>query len=556
MELIGAAFGMGGSSLGHIPLPGILIPVGGIVNTFLAGVCGSVPRVACSPRPTYLDIHNALFNRGASLLSSTRMLRAVFFLSFSLVAFAQSAIQGVVLDPSGATVPGATITAVLDATGAVRSAETGADGRYRMAGLAIGSYTIRCARSGFQTAETNDLYLGLNQTVEQAIQLKLAAAGTAVDVVAQPEALDTTTPTTATGVSGEVLEETPSQNRSYLAVVLLAPGVAPAAGSNTLRTKAGVRSAQPDSGFTFAGLRARNNSLDIDGLDNRDETTGSSRVAVGQEAVAEFRVTASNVSPEFGGGAGGNLNVVTLSGTNRFHGDVNLFAADSVLEARNPEADTKVGPSRRQWQPEAALNGPLRRDRTFFAGTIEAERERGTEFSEAPGGGAKSRINTALATPLFSRSAVSSISEGYFPTESSSIETSWKLTHRLNRANEIMGRYAFSRASIGSEVLGSDNLSEQSARGSSHNQDQSIVAGSQYVPGPRFVNDLRFQFARRTVELTPNSRGALLEMPGVVSLGESAVLDASRTEDHVQSSSPLWCCTDRTSSGLVALCSG
>jgi hypothetical protein len=176
----------------------------------------------------------------------------------------------------------------------------------------------------------------------------------------------------------------------------------------------------------------------------------------------------------------------------------------------------------------------LRRDRTFFAGTIEAERERGTEFSEAPGGGAKSRINAALATPMFSRSAVSSISEGYFPTDSSSIETSWKLTHRLNQANEIMGRYAFSRTSIGREVLGSDNLSEQSARGSSHNQDQSVVAGWQYVPGPRFVNDLRFQFARRTVELTPNSRGALLDIPGVVSLGESVVLDASRKEDHLQ----------------------
>jgi hypothetical protein len=334
------------------------------------------------------------------------MLRVVFFFFFALTTLAQSAIQGVVLDPSNAAVPGATITAIHEATGAVRSAETGADGRYRMAGLAIGSYTIRCSKAGFQTAETKQLYLGLNQTIEQPIRLKLAAAGTAIDVVSQPEALDTTSPAAATGVSGEVLEETPSQNRSYLAVVLLAPGVASAAGSNTLRTKAGVRSAQPDSGFTFAGMRARNNSLEIDGLDNRDETTGSSRVAVGQEAVAEFRVTASNVAPEFGGGAGGNLNVVTLSGTNRFHGDLNLFAADSFLEARNPEADTNVGPSRRQWQPEAALNGPLRRDRTFFAGTIEAERERGYEYSEVPGGGVKSRINAALATPLYARSAV------------------------------------------------------------------------------------------------------------------------------------------------------
>lgn len=462
------------------------------------------------------------------------MPRLLLLCLLPLAACAQSSIQGVVLDPSGAAVPDATVTAMAEGTGAVRTVHTAADGRYRMPALTIGTYTIRCEKTGFQKAEIPQVYLGLNQTIEEPIRLKLAAAGTTVDVSAQPEALDTTTPASGTGISGEVLEETPSQNRSYLGVVLLAPGVTPSAGSNTLRTKAGMRSASPDSGFSFAGMRARNNSLAIDGLDNRDETTGSSRVAVGQEAVAEFRVTASNVAPEFGGGAGGNLNVVTLSGTNKYHGDVNLFAADSFVEARNPEAETSQRPDRRQWQPETALNGPIRRDRTFFAGTIEAERESGQEFSEIPGAGVQARINAALATPLFSRAAVRSIAEGYFPTESTSTETSWKLTHRLNTANEIMGRYAFSRASIGREVLGSDNFTEESARGSSHNQDQSYVAGWQFVPGPTFVNDLRFQFARRTVEITPNSQGALLEIPGIVSLGQSALLDAGRTEDHFQ----------------------
>src|SRR5207253_5702809 len=121
-------------------------------------------------------------------------------------------------------------------------------------------------------------------------------------------------------------------------------------------------------------------------------------VAVGQEAGAEFRVTASNVAPEFGGGAAGNLNGVTLSGTNRFHGDVNLFAADSFIGARNPEAETSVRPNRRQYQPEAALNGPLRRDRTFFAATIEGELENSQEFSEIGEPGALARINSALSS--------------------------------------------------------------------------------------------------------------------------------------------------------------
>jgi hypothetical protein len=449
-------------------------------------------------------------------------------------ALAQSSIQGLVLDPSGAAIFDATITATLDATGVVRTVRTGPTGRYIIASLAIGTYTIRCQKEGFQTAVVPQVYLGLNQTVEKRIQLKLASASSAIDVTEHPEAIDTTTPSAGTGIGGEVLEEMPSQNRSYLGVVLLAPAVAPAAGSNTLRTKAGIRSATPDSGFSVAGMRARNNSVAIDGLDNRDETTGASRVAVGQEAVAEFRVSASSVAPEFGGGAGGNLNVVTLSGTNRFHGDVNLFAADSFLEASNPEAETAVRPHRRQWQPEAALNGPLRRDRTFFAGTIEAERESGSEFSEIPGTGVQSILNAALQSQLFSRATVGHVGEGYFPTESSSTQTSWKLTHRLNAANELMARYAFSRASITGEVLGAYNFSEVSARGSSKNQDQSVVAGWQYIPNASFINEFRFQFARRSVTLTPNARGALFEIPGVVSIGESPTLDASRHEDHVQ----------------------
>jgi hypothetical protein len=452
-----------------------------------------------------------------------------------LTLFAQTAtIQGIVTDPSGAAVPDAFVVAVLETTGARRNVNSDPEGRYRMPALPIGTYTIRCEKPGFRAAEIRHIALALNQTLEQPIQLSLATAGTSIDVHEQPEALNTTAPTAGVGIGGEVLEETPSQNRSYLGIALLAPGLAPAAGSNALRTKAGVRSATPDSGFTFAGIRPRNNSLSIDGLDNRDETTGASRVAIGQEAVAEFRVTASDIAPEFGGAAGGNLNVVTLSGTNRFHGDVNLFAADSFIEARSPEAETRARPNRRQYQPEAALNGPLQRDRTFFAATIEGELENAQEFSEIAEPAAKGRINAALASTLFARGAVRSISEGLFPTASSSTQTSFKLTHLFGSAHQITARYAFSGASISHEVLGGDNFSEESARGSSHNRDQSFAATWQAIGSPTFINEVRFQVARRTIDLTPNSQGPFLEIPGIVSFGQSPLLDSSRTEDHVQ----------------------
>jgi hypothetical protein len=461
--------------------------------------------------------------------------RALVGLLFPLTLLAQTAtLEGVVTDPSGAAVPDASVVAILETTGSMRSVNTDAVGRYRIPALPIGTFTIRCQKPGFQDSEIRHTTLSLNQTLEQSIHLSLAAAGTSIDVHEQPEALNTTAATAGVAIGREVLEETPSQNRSYLGVVLLAPGLAPAAGSNALRTKAGVRSAAPDSGFTFAGIRPRNNSLSIDGLDNRDETTGSTRIAIGQEAVAEFRVTASDVAPEFGGAAGGHLNVVTLSGTNRFHGDVNLFAADSFVEARSPEAKTSVRPHRRQYQPEAALNGPLQRDRTFFAATVEGGLENDQEFSEIGEPGAQAKINAALRSALFSRSAIHSVSEGLFPTASSSTQASFKLTHQWGTAHQVTARYAFSGANLSREVLGSDNFSDESVRGGSQNRDQSFAMSWQEIVSPQFINEVRFQFARRRVHLTPNSQGTLLEIPGMVSIGESPVLDASRTEDHTQ----------------------
>jgi hypothetical protein len=293
-----------------------------------------------------------------------------------------------------------------------------------------------------------------------------------------------------------------------------------------------MRSASPDSGFSFSGMRGRNNGLSIDGLDNRDETTGGNRVAVGLEMVQEFRVSSTNIAPEFGGAAGGNLNVATLSGTNRWRGDGNLFVGNELLDAREPEADTHARPRFRSYHPGASLNGPIQKDRTFVSTSLEGEYESSQDFSEASG--ATALINTALQLPEFSHAATHQISEGFFPSGSSSVEFSLRVDHHFNLANEFWARYSLSRGRVSHEVFGVDNFSEQSSRGSSLNHDQAFAASWQAVPTSTFVNDLRVQFARRTVELTPNARGALIEIPGVVSFGQSWQLDASRTEDHYQ----------------------
>src|SRR3979411_387900 len=110
------------------------------------------------------------------------MPRLLALVLLPLAAFAQSSIQGLVLDPSGATVPDAAITATLEATGAVRAVSTGPDGRYRIPALPIGVSSLPCDKSGFQRAEVPQVQLSLNQTLEQTIRLKLATSDSSIDV--------------------------------------------------------------------------------------------------------------------------------------------------------------------------------------------------------------------------------------------------------------------------------------------------------------------------------------------------------------------------------------
>src|SRR5262245_31147400 len=124
------------------------------------------------------------------------MFRLVLGIFCPLMLLAQTAtLQGVITDPSGEVVPEASVTAILESTGAALKALTGPDGRYRLPALPVGIYTIRCERTGFKVAEIHQVPLSLNQTLEQKINLSLLDADISIDVKEQAEALNTTAAT-------------------------------------------------------------------------------------------------------------------------------------------------------------------------------------------------------------------------------------------------------------------------------------------------------------------------------------------------------------------------
>lgn len=431
-------------------------------------------------------------------------------------------LRGLVVDASGAPVPGATLTLRHLGTGATRNAQPVDTGTFQFPALPIGEYRLVVTAAGMAPYRIESFMISVGQTVSQRVELAPAGVNEQVEVTAETEALRTTATTPDAAFGYDIVEETPSQNRNYLSFVFSAPGMSASAGANTQRSAAGTHNVANDSGFVFAGMRGRNNAISIDGVDNRDETTGASRVAIGLEMVQEFRVAGTSVSAEFGGAAGGIVNVVTRSGTNLWHGDATMFFQNHRLNARNAEVTSGPKQSYRREQPGFSLHGPLRRDRTFFASAIENSWERGQEWSET---------DSALR-PRLERLTNTRLTSGLFPVTALGTEGSFKLNHALTARHSLTSRYAFSRGRVVNDVIGVANFSDLSARGNSLLRDHSLVSAVTSMLSPTTVNDIRVQYARRDAGITPNAAGPMIEIPGVITFGQGYRMDQRRAETH------------------------
>src|SRR6266851_5211829 len=277
-----------------------------------------------------------------------------------------------VADTSGGVVPDAHVNIRAFDTNQVRSGVTNPDGTLRFTDVPVGTYEVHVEYDGFAPYRHAGVTLSIGQTTRLDVSLQAAGVVESVAVTAQPPPLDAGQTSLATIIDKERIEELPVRSRNYLEFVLLAPGVARAEPARPGGVTAS--SSLPDSGFSFGGLRPRSNTLSIDGLDNNDEFTGSSRTELSLEIVREFQVVSNGWSAENGGASGGAINVVTKSGANVFHGDAFLFAQSGRLNAR-PKLEDTLGrkPALRRFRGGMAAGGPLVKDRTFFYAAGERE---------------------------------------------------------------------------------------------------------------------------------------------------------------------------------------
>src|SRR5882757_811187 len=407
--------------------------------------------------------------------------------------------EGTVSDTSGAVIPSSKVTVHNPLTNQSRTVTTNEQGFFRAEQLSVGTYEVRVEQTGFAPYRQAGVGASLGQTIHLDIMLAPASESEKVTVSAQPSAIDTSQTSVLSSVDQERIEELPVRSRNYLDFVLLAPGVS----SSPISSGASGSTPLIGSGFTFGGLRSRSNNLSIDGLDNNDEYTGSSRTELSPEIVQEFQVVSNGLSAESGGASGGSINVITRSGTNTVHGDAFLFAQDDVFNARDPFEIESGKPSFRRIRAGFALGGPVIKDKTFYYAAVEQEHNRGQIGSDIDNTAA-STINAVLATGAFPGLATRQIMTAFSPIARAETEAAGKLDHQLTKNTALMLRYVFTNNKESGDSFNNSGLIDASARGSGFTSDNSMSASITSVLGSQAVSDLRFQTATRHAVLRTN----------------------------------------------------
>jgi hypothetical protein len=289
-----------------------------------------------------------------------------------------ASIKGMVMDPSGAPVPAATVTSKNTETEAVRSAITDDAGRYQIVWLAVGQYEVTATKPGFQEAIRGGIRLVVGQEASVDLKLELSAVKAEVRVTEDAAIVSTTTRDISGLVGEQQVKDLPLNGRSYDLLLPLNPGIVNFTWMKTGGT--GISNSTTGNNFAVSGNRPQQNLFLLNGVEftgaaeNNMQPGGTSGMLLGVDAVREFNVQRDSYGAEFGKRPGGQVVIVTQSGTNQWHGTLFEFLRNNVLDAPNFFDQSDAPPFRRN-QFGASMGGPVQRDKTFLFGNYEGFRQ-------------------------------------------------------------------------------------------------------------------------------------------------------------------------------------
>ena len=306
-------------------------------------------------------------------------------LYFSIVCWASitGSISGVVTDKSGAVVSGAKVVATNTQTGVQTEATTEGKGFFSLPALPVGTYNVEITAAGFKSFTTTGLKVDANSALRADASLEVGATSERVEVSSEAVHVETQSTQMGEVITGKNMTAVPLNGRSYTDLLALQPGVSPYSATDT--GTPGVSDRPVDGGLNSGnqsvnGQREAANGFMVNGSNVEEGKNNGASIIPNLDSIAEFRIITNNFDAEYGNYSGGQVNVVTKSGANKWHGDGFEFLRNTSLDAKNyfsaPDAATPVF---RQNQFGGTLGGAIKKDSTFFFVDYQ-----GTRQTQAP----------------------------------------------------------------------------------------------------------------------------------------------------------------------------
>jgi hypothetical protein len=392
-------------------------------------------------------------------VQSVAVLCGVLMLNFVAGAQTNSAtLSGTVRDSAGGVVPDVAITVSSAATGLKRQATTNSEGIFTMPLLPPGVYSLRAQREGFSVAEIDDVELSVAGQVSHDIVLQVGGIRETVNVSAAPPLLQAEASALAEVVNNRQVDLLPINGRDFRRLTILLPGSAPRSQRGSLGS------------FTVDGQREKANIFLIDGVDNNDSfrnqpsfnqggVTGAPATLLPIDAIGEFTLQTQGAA-EYGRNSGAIVNIMLKSGTNGFHASAYDFLRNDNFDARNFFERTKN--EFRNNNFGGVLGGPIIKNRTFFFGGYEGQREfvfspSVVRVPDAADLTAARVVNAAAGVPenalssrllqLFPQPNLDAATGNNYsfaaPNTNNSDNLLAKIEHRFNDSYNLSGRYIF-----------------------------------------------------------------------------------------------------------------
>ena len=395
---------------------------------------------------------------------------------------ATATLSGRVLDPNGAVIRGATVTATQKATGVKRETTTNDEGIFVIPNLAAGEYEVKVQASNFAT-RTVPVALRIGQIESLITTLSVASLRVDQDMIISDRLTAVNTESSVVdGIVGHrEIESLPLNGRNFLELALLIPGNSPAPNFDPTKTNTVV--------ISSAGQLGRGGNVTVDGADDNDDVVGGAVQNISQEAVQEFQVATNRFSAQLGRSGSSVVNIVTKSGTNEFHGSGSFYFRHKSLQGLPATFDRTFGqaPPFHREQYAFALGGPIKRDKAWFFGSIEYRNQKGAVLVGARNLATRSIVRGFADAPL--HDTLSTERFDWHPSNQDHVTVRYSLEREDDVAASTLIR------SIGSA----------SQRQSSSNKTHSLLLNYTRVLTARNLNSFSFSvgdFINRTVPVT------------------------------------------------------